>query len=865
MSSEIDSSKEERYRKAIQKSLAEIKVLREKVKYLDEPIAIVGMACRFPGGIDSIKDYWECLSEGKDAITDLEDTDRWDMKRLYSPDKNDKGKICSKSMGLVYKIDHFDGEFFGLSDAESVGTDPQQHLLLTVTQECIENSGYAPSALAGKDIAVFIGICTQDFSQTKIRHLEYPSDVLPIDGVGSAFSAAAGRISYTYDFKGPCCAIETACSSSLMALHQAVNSIRRRESEMAFIGGVNVLLQADVSSVFSMAGMLSPDGRCKTFDNSADGYVRAEGCGMIMLKPLSSAIRDQDRIYASIKGCATNQDGRSLALTSPSEQAQQRVIEKALQNASVSPGQISYIEAHGTGTWLGDPIEITALNTVFGKGRTKEQPLYVGTAKCNIGHLEGAAGVAGIIKTALSLYNQKITKLLHFSTPNAVIPWQEYMVVPRATIDWDFHQGARMAGVSAFGFSGINVHVILQEYIAPSKTDKSDGADTSAIVDDSDYILKISAKTEPALLLQVSQYHEFLNALDENLLNDFCNTANVGRDSYRFRVVLRGGSKDALLTSIAKIMSLKIDDGSVLDSSLLNKISSLDDDNVFVGDAENTEPKVAFVYSDSADQFSTVGLKLYEQSSVFKGAFDECVAIFSTLSSSLAADTFVGSLLRDSECLLTDEHQRYFNFSIQYSLTKLWISLGVKPKTVIAYGAGEYMAGCLAGVLSLQDACKLVHGDGEGVNFMRPIISYCSPRITNKTKAQLKESDYWSTVLDSNVVESGATGSGFEWLEKSIFDDSQLVVEFSAQQDLLVCITEMFAGAEAATFFVQAINASKDAVTSGQEVLAKSFCAGVSVKWRPPLIKVGRKITIPTYPFQPKRHWHRLMPFEINK
>jgi len=323
---------------------------------------------------------------------------------------------------------------------------------------------------------------------------------------------------------------------------------------------------------------------------------------------------------------------------------------------------------------------------------------------------------------------------------------------------------------------------------------------------------------------------------------------------------------------IAKIMSLKIDDGSVLDSSLLNKISSLDDDNVFVGDAENTEPKVAFVYSDSPDLFSTVGLKLYEQSPVFKGAFDECVAIFSTLSSSLAADTFVGSLLRDSECPLTDEHQRYFNFSIQYSLTKLWISLGVKPKTVIAYGAGEYMAGCLAGVLSLQDACKLVHGDGEGVNFMRPLISYCSPRITNKTKAQLKESDYWSTVLepnvlDSNIVKSGATGSGsrFEWLEKSICDDSQLVVGFSAQQDLLVYITEMFAGAESTAFFVQAINASKDAVTSGQEVLAKSFCAGVNVKWRPPLTKVGRKITIPTYPFQPKRHWHRLMPFEINK
>ncbi|PCJ38455.1 MAG: hypothetical protein COA99_12035, partial [Moraxellaceae bacterium] len=352
MSNQLESSKEDQYKKAIQKSLIEIRNLREKLKGFEEPIAIVGMACRFPGGIRNTKDYWKFLSEGKNAISDLTDTDRWDFASLYSEDRELPGKICSKSMGLVYDIDQFDANFFGLSAEEVIPMDPQHRLLLTVTQECIEDAGYTTKALAGRDVGVYVGICTQDYSHSKQANAKQPA-TSPYDGVGNAFSAAAGRISYIFDFNGPCAAIETACSSSLVALHQAISSLRLKESEMAVVGGVNALLEPELSSIFSIAGMLSPDGRCKTFDESANGYVRAEGCGMVMLKRLSDAEKDKDQVYAVIKGSATNQDGRSLALTSPSEQQQINVIEKALRDANATADQISYIEAHGTGTWLG--------------------------------------------------------------------------------------------------------------------------------------------------------------------------------------------------------------------------------------------------------------------------------------------------------------------------------------------------------------------------------------------------------------------------------------------------------------------------------------------------------------------------------
>ncbi|MEM9927244.1 MAG: polyketide synthase, partial [Cyanobacteria bacterium P01_D01_bin.50] len=452
------------YRALMQKALHELKEMRAKLQVLEqaktEPIAIIGMGCRFPGA-DNPQAFWELLSNGIDAISEVP-SDRWDINAYFDNNPETPGKINTRYGGFVKQLYEFDAGFFGISPREAISLDPQQRLLMEVSWEALENAGIVPSNLQGSKTGVFVGISSNDYSQQLLTR-----EVTEIDAylaTGNSHSTAAGRLSYTLGLTGPSIAVDTACSSSLVAVHLACHSLRNQECDTALVGGVNRLISPEFSINFSKARMLATDGRCKTFDAAADGFVRGEGCGIIILKRLSDAIADGNPILGLIRGSAVNQDGRSSGLTVPNGPSQQAVISQALQNSNIDPSQINYIEAHGTGTSLGDPIEINALGAVFGKYYSADNPLKIGSVKTNIGHLEAAAGIAGVIKLVLSLQNQQIPPHLHFQQPNPYIPWSELpFQIATETTPWLISDNPRFAGVSSFGFSGTNAHVVIED------------------------------------------------------------------------------------------------------------------------------------------------------------------------------------------------------------------------------------------------------------------------------------------------------------------------------------------------------------------------------------------------------------------
>ena len=385
--------------------------LEQTKSALSAPIAIVGMGCRFPGKIDGPDTYWRFLVEGGEAISEVPQ-DRWSAVDWFDPDSNAAGKMSAKCGGFLDDIAGFDHASFGITPREAATMDPQQRLLLEIAWETLEHAGINPNSLTGSPTGVFVGMCNSDHFQ-RVLH-RGPESIDAYLASGNASSVAAGRIAYTFGFSGPAISIDTACSSSLVALHQAISSLRTGECSLALAGGVNIISEPETMVALSKAGMLAPDGRCKAFDSSADGFSRGEGCGLIAIKRLADAERDNDRIFAVIRGSALNQDGRSAGLTVPSRSAQEALIAAALANAGVSPQDIDYVEAHGTGTRLGDPIEIRALSAALTSGRAPDQPLIVGSAKTNFGHLESAAGIAGVIKTTLALHYGVIPPHLHW-------------------------------------------------------------------------------------------------------------------------------------------------------------------------------------------------------------------------------------------------------------------------------------------------------------------------------------------------------------------------------------------------------------------------------------------------------------------
>ena len=522
---------------SLQQALLVIKKMRKKLEELEaspsEPIAIISMACRFPGSVTTPADFWELLQKGGDAITPIP-PERWDRDAFFAAEGAQPGKMYSLEGGFLDNVTSFDAALFHVSAREAERLDPQQRLLLEVSWEALENCGHLNDRLHGSDTGVFIGITGNDYGRLD-QEENYREGITTYDITGNAANVAAGRLSYTFGFQGPCMAIDTACSSSLVAVHLACQSLRNQECSTALVGGVNLILSPDGNIATCQAKMLSPQGRCKTFDQSADGYVRGEGSAVVLLKTLRHALRDGDQIHAVIRGSSTNQDAASSGLTVPNGVAQQRLIRKALRQAKLAPEQIQYIEAHGTGTSLGDPIEVNALAEVFSNKQRNQRPLLLGSVKTNIGHLEAAAGVAGLMKVVLSLQHQEIPAHLHFESPNPHIAWQDYpFEIPLQSFAWKKEETPRRAGISAFGFSGINAHVIIEE--APTVVTES--STSRIVVNQPLQLFTISAVGSKALHQYVEKYVTFLETSSDLSLERLCFHANQGRGQFSDRLAI---------------------------------------------------------------------------------------------------------------------------------------------------------------------------------------------------------------------------------------------------------------------------------------------------------------------------------------
>ena len=658
---------------------------------LDEPIAIIGMGCRLPGGVTTPEQYWQLLMSDSDAI-EVVPASRWNVEESYDVDPAVAGKASTKWGGFVSQVAGFDAAFFNISPREAMYMDPQQRLLMESCWEALENAHIRPSSLSGTATGVFVGIGNSDYERLRV-HSENPND--PYTGTGNALCISANRISYFLNTHGPSHAIDTACSSSLVAVHQACISLRTGESSLALVGGVNLILTPDVNITFSKARMMAADGRCKTFDEAADGYVRGEGCGIFVLKRLADAEKDGDPILAVVRGSGVSQDGRSNGLTAPHGPSQELAIKNALNQAKLQAKDIQYVEAHGTGTPLGDPIEIGALSHVYGAERSKKNPLYVGSAKTNIGHLEAAAGIAGLMKTVLSLQHKKIPAHRNVKELSSYIPWESINIkIPMALTPWPEELNkTNRAGVSSFGFGGTNAHVIIEEYVArPDQGSVSNNAHSNI-----DNILALSAKSHEGLVSLIQQHDEVLGGLPEGSqrtgnLQQYCYQNNLSRDSFSHRAAFVASEKQSLIQS-------------------MKGFPEKSSDNVFVSTNNNAvEIKTAFMFTGQGSQYVGMGDDFYQRYPVFKDAVDRCSSI---LQDSINVDI--------AEILFSDKNNRMDQteytqpalFSYEYALAELWVSWGVTPDVVIGHSVGEFVAACIAGVFSLEDALALIAARGR--------------------------------------------------------------------------------------------------------------------------------------------------------
>ncbi|MEW6234514.1 MAG: beta-ketoacyl synthase N-terminal-like domain-containing protein [Candidatus Omnitrophota bacterium] len=527
----------------------------------NESIAVIGIGCRFPGGANDPESFWKLLAQGKDVIGEIP-LDRWDADSYFDPDPSAPGKTHSKWGGFLHGAypSEFDAAFFAINPKEAAVLDPQQRLLLETSWEALENAGIPPAIWRGRPAGVYLGVCANDYQGASLWAND-PAAINIYSATGSAFCSAGGRLSYFYGFEGPNVSIDTACSSSLTAFHYACQGLKNGECDLALALGVNSLLTPNLYIYLSKLGVLSPDGRCKAFDASANGYVRAEGCGAVVLKRHSDAIKDGDNVLSLIRATAITQDGKSGSLISPNGGAQAAMLREALHRAGLAPDDIGYIETHGTGTPMGDIVEIEALGKVFGQRRKEAGPLYIGSVKTNIGHLEGAAGIAGLIKTILSLQKEAIPPHLHFRTPNPAIAWKQLpFQIPTQTISWPHGGQSRRAGVSSFGLSGTNVHAIVEEAPFPTPERMGIGAQhasdrrNAAFEDHSFYLLPLSARDEAALRDLARRYADWLNQNPDIDIGNACYTASVGRTHFPRRLAVVGADANDIRLALENFL-----------------------------------------------------------------------------------------------------------------------------------------------------------------------------------------------------------------------------------------------------------------------------------------------------------------------
>ena len=648
-----------------------------------EPIAIIGMGCRYPGGVRTPDEFWNLLSSGRDILGDIPST-RWDIDEYYDPEVTIPGKMYVRQGYYLDDVDQFDPQFFGLSPREAESLDPQQRLVLEVSWETLEHAGIPPTSLKGNKIGVFVGQYWDDYSSQRI----YSTDNRKIDRyaqLSALRGLTAGRVCHVLDSHGPAIQLDTACSSSSLAVHLACQSLRNGESNLALAGGVSLVLAPEHLIGICQMNALSPDGRCKTFDASANGFGQGEGCGMVALKRLSDAQSDGDTVLAVLHGSAVNHDGQARTVTTPSGPAQRAMLQDALADAGLKGDQIDFVETHGTGTPLGDPIEVSAIARVLCANRTR--PLYLGAVKANVGHLDSAAGIVGLMKVVLSLQHNTIPLNLNFSEPNRHIPWDDWPIkIPIKNTVWQGKE--RFAGISAFGMSGTNVHLIVGQ--AP---ELENGRVKQSEVIPQEQLLTLSAKSADALYELAQRFSKKLDedsSSKEANLPQLCFSAATGRSHFSHRA--------AFLANNALELSHTIKAFSAGNAHV----------NMTKGVAERRTPKLAFLFTGQGAQHVGMGKTLYETYEIFRASMDQCAKL---LESHL--DRPLLEVMWSSEVLHQTAYTQPALFSIEYSLTKLLEEWGIFPDLLLGHSIGEYTAACIAGVFPLEDALRLVAARGH--------------------------------------------------------------------------------------------------------------------------------------------------------
>ncbi|MFG6107458.1 beta-ketoacyl synthase N-terminal-like domain-containing protein [Leptothoe sp. EHU-05/26/07-4] len=651
---------------------------------MKEPIAIIGIGCRFPG-VNDADAYWKLLCDGEDAISPIPSKRAWYMPSLHALDSDSSSTEVSCLGGFLDHVEDFDCQFFEISPREAITMDPQQRLLLEVSWEALEDAGISPEQTMGSQGGVFVGISSGDYSYLICQYRQVDAYY----NTGIAFSIAANRLSYYLDWHGPSLALDTACSSSLVAVHQACRSLQYGDCDLALAAGVNLILRPEMTLAFSQSKVMAADGRCKAFDARADGYVRGEGVGVVVLKPLSSAIANNDSIYAVIRGSAINQDGQSNGLMAPNPAAQEAVLQAAYQDAKVSPGRVQYVETHGIGTQLGDVIEAKALAKILSQDREAGKDCALGSVKTNLGHLEAAAGMASLIKVALALKHQKIPASLHFQKPNPYIRFERIPLKVQQTLSpWPESDYPALAGVSGFGFGGTNAHVVLEEV----GRRKSEVGSQDLQQSHSMHLLTLSAKSDGALDQLRQRYQVYIQQNPDVDLADLCFTANTGRSHFHHRLAVVGDT----LEDIAE----KLNDDSV---EIPSEKSTNGYARATLGD-DDIPPSVAFLFPGEQSAYLGVGQQLYESQPLFRQTVNRCHEFLQADLGASLIDILYPQSAQDQFASLSDVAV----FALEYSLAQLWVSWGVQPDFLIGHGLGEYVAACVAGVFSLEEGLRLL-------------------------------------------------------------------------------------------------------------------------------------------------------------
>jgi acyl transferase domain-containing protein/acyl carrier protein len=880
----------------------------------DDPIAIIGIGCRFPGSSDSPRAFWELMAEGRDGITEVPE-DRWNVDRFWDPDPSKPGKMYVKAGGFLrQRIDQFDALFFGMSPREAEYLDPQQRILLEVAWEAFEDAGIAAEKLAGSDTGVYIGGFMLDGMLTQLSPLNRAL-IGTHTAVSSTLSILANRLSYVFDLRGPNIAMDTACSSSLVAVHQACQALRRKECSLALAGGVNVMYRPENPISMCKGGFLSKDGRSKSFDARADGYGRGEGAGIVVLKKLSDALRDEDEIYAVIRGTGVNQDGRTNGITVPNPESQENLVRRVCRDAGVDPRNIRYFEAHGTGTSVGDPLEARALGAVVGTGRDPANPCIVGSVKANIGHLEAASGVAGIIKAALCLKHRQIPPIANLETPNPNIPFEELgLRLPKGLETMPSGIGPALVGVNSFGYGGTNAHAILEE--APETvSNPCDKTDTGP------WILPFSARSPIALKTLASAYRNLVENDSDLKLRDLSYSASVRRSHHELRCAVVANTREELLQRLSAVAEGTPSSG------------------VSLGDCATKGHKPVFVFSGMGPQWWAMGRELYETDPVFRETASKVDETFREI----AGWSILGEMLADEAVSRMAETQiaQPANFVLQAALAEMWQTRGIKPAAVVGHSVGEVTAAYLAGVLSLEDAVAVsfhrsriqkkaaglgtmlavglgeadasavlaqygdrvsvaaanspssttLAGDRDALEsiaaelerqgvfnrFLRVEVAYHSPYMDplrpelldslSALRPRVPEIPLYSTVTGEKVT--GIAYDAEYWcrnvrepvyfaraMDSMLADGHRLFLEVGPHPVLSTSIRECARSKATECLVVASLRRGEPEQSTFLTGLGELYTAGAEIDWKLQHPEGGRFVKMPTYPWQRETYWH---------